>query len=292
VQVSVSSGVATSASAETRRGLVPDFKLEASPQVASGPSLRPSFLQRFSGSMVRGRARACALYSQEKVLPQPRATEVSQSDFDVLDRLKEQKKRIEREFADAERRRNELERLQREDPFKAARFLEREEKKRQRTAPHDDGGDVSRPTSEKKPREKKRTSPSRRASTGNEDVVGFKANMSAAVMAALKPFLVANRIADKESLKFLCRKLCKSLVEKETERGNYGRWHAKMGPAAVKFVEAHMAKLAARGEVYRYVEGEAHAPRAAPHSNAAPGVASGAPPPQLQPPQLYDPFAM
>ncbi len=203
---------------------------------------------------------------------------------------------MEREFRHQQQREAHYAALKLKDPFEAARFLEKMERKRlqpehEAAARAEKKARKEQQRSErergKREREVRKASNSasssgtkkRREESKEPDMVAFKANLSGAVSTALKvmgfadrgfsrrsrvwvclrrfvtdsfdgqPFFIANKIADKESFKHLCRKLTKTLVKKESERGNTGKWHPKLGSAAAKFVESFMGKLEARGQV-------------------------------------------
>jgi hypothetical protein len=187
-----------------------------------------------------------------------------------VDPKKELEKRLRRE-----RRAAELEELRKKDPFKWQKEVEKDEqrqlkkqqaideKKKEKKEKHKER-QMERVKEKKEKKEKRERAQQigegekkeKRMKTDEKpDIVKFKANMSEAVMAALKPYYASKKIADKDSCKQLCRKLTKQLIQKEAAKGNTGSWNPKMGPAASKFVEGFMQKLQARNQVYKYVEG-------------------------------------
>lgn len=143
-----------------------------------------------------------------------------------------------------------IQELQRTDPLKAARELERLERKR--------SGVSSSQSAE--PREADRPKKARKVVESapvdaDAAITELKANMAAAVMRALKPFLASGAIGDKDSFKHLCRKITKELVGKEKAKAANGvpRWHAKIPHGVDSYVQSYMGKLASRG-VTKYVK--------------------------------------
>ncbi len=137
---------------------------------------------------------------------------------------------------------HDFEQQRKNDPFKAAKMLESEERKREREEASAAADGVVASSGEKKHKAEEPLV------TG--DISMLKAGFADIIMRTLKPHLVAGRIADRDSFKHLTRKLTKELVKKELARGN-SLWHPKFAAPAEEYASAFMARLQAKSGVYK-----------------------------------------